>query len=403
MACINLPHLAVALEERDHPQIAGRPFAIEAPSGPRVVYDLSAAAHETGVRRAMTLAQARKVCPEITIRPPRPEVYQAAFEAFLSLLTAFTPAVEPADLERSWLSTDGLVAQEPTERLLAQELADQVRHEMELVARVGMAHGKLTSQIVTQCLRSAGSAPATGPVMVLPRGREVSFLSGLAVAYLPLEIAAIEQLLHLGLTKIRQFAALPSSGILPRFGYPGLRAYLLAHGQDDPRVMPYQETPFFEAHHALLEPLDDLAVLNRLLDHLAERLAQSLEKEFRMARTLSLSLVLENGLRLERQRTMDDPTVSARALAGHAATLLADVEWSAPVERIALAVQGLCPTMGRQLDLFHREQAVRQGVARTLRQLQAKFGEEVVQLGHPLEPTSALPERRAYTAPWQAA
>jgi hypothetical protein len=58
--------------------------------------------------------------------------------------------------------------------------------------------------------------------------------------------------------------------------------------------------------------------------------------------------------------------------------------------------------VGRQLDLFRREQAMRQGVDRVLRRLQAKFGEEVVQQGHRLEPASPLPERRAYSSPWAA-
>jgi hypothetical protein len=176
----------------------------------------------------------------------------------------------------------------------------------------------------------------------------------------------------------------------------------LAHGQDDPRVQPYREAPVFEATHGFLEPMEDLEMLRRLLEHLAGLVARPLSEAFLMAQSLTVTVQLENGEQIKRIRTMDEPVVSAQAFAGHAATLLAEEAWPAPIERVTLAAQGLCPTVGRQLDLFRREQAMRQGVDRVLRRLQAKFGEEVVQQGHRLEPASPLPERRAYSSPWAA-
>lgn len=395
VACVNLPHVAVALEERTNPELAGRPFAVEsALPGPHLVHDLSLAAHRAGVRQGMSLNQARKVCPEIAIRPPRPEAYAETFKALLGVLTDFTAAVEPANLERSWLSTTGLAARESLERPLAEELVNRVRHEVDLAPRVGLAHGKETSRIVTQVLGEG--------LMVLPRGHEVPFLGGLAVAYLPLEAEAIGRIVQLGLTKVHQYASLPAAGILPRFGYRGLRAYLLSHGQDDPRVQPYREAPVFEATHGFLEPMQDLEMLRRLLEHLAGLVARPLGEAFLMAQCLTVTILFENGEQITRKRTMDEPVVSAQAFAGHAATLLAEEAWAAPIERVTLAAQGLCPTVGRQLDLFRREHAMRQGVDRTLRRLQAKFGPEVVQQGHRLEPASPLPERRAYSSPWAA-
>jgi DNA polymerase-4 len=363
--------------------------------GPRIVFDLSLAAHRAGVRRGMKLAQARKVCPEIAIRPPMPELYAQTFRALVGVLTDFTPVVEPADLERSWLSTAELAARESTEQSLAKEVESRVRHEVELEPRLGLAQGKMTSRIVTQVLPSG--------LMVLPRGHEVPYLAGLAVAYLPLEPRTLERIALLGLSKVHQYAALPSAGILPRFGYEGMRAYLLAHGQDDSHVFPYKEAPSFEAAHVFSEPVADLAMLLSLFGHLAERVAQPLSEAFQMAQTLTVAIDLENGQRVVRTRAMDEPAVSARILANHASALVAKEEWPATlVEKVSLSVQGLCPTVGRQLDLFRRDFARRQGVERTLRSLQAKFGEGVVLQGQRLEAASLLPERRAYAAPWAA-
>jgi DNA polymerase-4 len=393
---VNLPHVAVALEERAHPDLAGRPFAVESDQpGPRVVYDLSLAAHRMGVRRGMKLSQARKVCPEIAIRPPTPELYAQTFRTLVGVLTDFTPTVEPADLEKSWVSTAELAARESTERSLAREVESRVRRDLELEPRLGLAQGKMTSRIVTQVLE--------GGFMVLPRGRDVSFLAGLTVAHLPLETPILERILSLGLTKIHQYGALPSAGILPRFGYQGLRAYFLAHGQDDSRVQPFRQAPSFEAAHVFEEPVSDLEMLRKLLVHLAERVALPLSAAFQMAQSLTIMVNLENGARIVRSRSMDEPAVSARILANHAAALISREQWSsAGIDRVSLSVQGLCPTLGQQLDLFRREHARREGIERTLRTVQAKFGNEVVRKGQLLEPASVLPERRAYAAPWAA-
>ena len=270
IACVHLPHVAIALEERDNTILVGRPLAIEAPQpGPHTVYDLSYAAHLAGVAHGMSLTQARKMCPELTVLPARPDAYRDTFQVFLALLGEFTPAIEPADLERSWLAATGLTSRSNQERTLAEELALRVRHELGLASRVGLAHGKLTSKIVTQYLERRD-------VMVLPQGREVPFLSGLATRYLPLSAPNHRRLQQLGLTKIHQFAALPASGLLPRFGHEGLRAHKLAHGQDDARVQPWQSEPFLEAEHVFPEPIANLRSLRHHIEQLAHRVARPL-------------------------------------------------------------------------------------------------------------------------------
>lgn len=398
VACVNLPHVAVALEERDNRDLVGRPIAIEPPQpGPRTVYDLSRAARLAGVTRGMSLTQARKVCPDLTVLPARPDDYHDTFRIMLDVLGQFTPRVEPADLEHSWLATHGLAPSGgPTpERSLATELVHQVRRHVGLSARVGLAHGKLTSRIVTRHL-------AQQDVMVLPPGRETAFLGGLATRHLPLSADNQQRLAQLGLTKIHHYAALPAPGILPRFGYDGLRAYELSHGRDDPRVHPWQEAPFLEAEHVLLDPIANQHALSLLIEQLSQRLARPLAGQFRMAGALALTVTFENGQVVTRQRTLAEPAGRPATLLLHLAALERQIEWRAPIERVKVAARGLCPTVGRQLELFRREHEEREGVERVLRRVQARYGPEVVQQGHVLQPESPLPERRAYLAPWGA-
>lgn len=396
IACVHLPHIAVALELRDNRALAGRPIVIEAPQPlPRVVYDVSDIAQRLGVRRGMSLNQARKICPELTVLPARLELYHDTFQVLLELLSELAPAVEPADPERSWLAATGLISRHTTERSLASEMAHRVQREVGLTSRIGMAHGKLTSKIVTQYLAGC-------EVMVLPRGTEVTFLGGLATRYLPLSPSNHRRLAELGLTKIHQFAALPARGILPRFGYEGLRAYRLAHGEDDARIQPWQAEPCLEASQAFEEPITNQAAFRHHLKQLAHQLAQPLAAHYQMAGSLSLTLCFENHTTVRQERTLLEPVVHPQRLLTHAEGLANTIPWQAPIERITLAARGLCPTTSRQLELFRQNQQDRLPIETALRRIRARYG-AIIHQGHIHAADAPLPERRAYLAPWQAA
>jgi nucleotidyltransferase/DNA polymerase involved in DNA repair len=394
IACVSLPHVAVALVERDEPALIGRPLVVTAGGpGPGVVHDASYVAHLAGVAPGLSLAQARQMCPDLVLRPARPEAERATFQAFLAALTHFTDAVEPADLAHGWLVAGNLVPRPGQEPALAQELEAHVRQALGLAPRVGLAHGKLTSRIVTRYLSERA-------VMVLPPGREAAFLGGLAARYLPLAPARLRRLADLGITKIHHYAALPGRGILPRFGYEGLRAWHLAHGEDDARVQPWQAEAVFEAEHVFEEPIANLRSLRYHVEQLTLRISRPLATRFQLAGALSLTLTFEGDQAVTRERTLAEPAAASGVLLTHAEALLASIPCGVPVTRVKLGARGLCPTVGRQLDLFRQAQTGREGVERTLRRVQAKYGPEVVRQGRLIEPASPLPERRAYLAPW---
>lgn len=395
VACVELPHVAVAVEVRDDSRLAGRPLVVETPRpGPRAVYDLSYEAHLAGVARGMSLQAARRTCPDLLLLPPRMEAYHDTFRLMIALLGELAPAVEPVDLEHSWLAAGELASRRVVEVALAEELVARVRRETGLPTRVGLAHGKLTSRIVTRYLERRDT-------MVLPAGREVVFLGGLATRYLPLEAADQRRLRSLGLAKIRQYAALPGAGILPRFGYQGLRAWRLAHGRDDAQVRPWQAEPILEAEHVFLEPIANHRSVRHHIERLVRQVARPLATQFRMAGSLALAVEFEDGGREEQERTLLEPTAGTATLLAQADGLLRRIEWRAPVERLTVRARGLCPTVGRQLSLFRAEVEDRLEIEGALRDLQGRYGPEAVRMGRIAEPASPLPERRAYLQTWQ--
>jgi len=394
VACVCLPHVPAALEQRDDVSLVGRPLVVTAPPPhEQVVHDLSYPAHLAGVLRGMPLAAAQRICPGLVVRPARPEAWHEIFRTLLEAMGEISPEVEPADLSRGWLSTRGLLPPGAPEQSLAEATLRRVRSAVGLDARVGLAHGKLTSRILTDYL-------ARRSVMVLPAGKEVTFLGGLSTRYLPLSPSTLAQLRRLGIARVYQYAALPPRGILPRFGYPGLRAYRLAHGHDNPRVQAWSEEPWLETEHVLPDPIANRRSLEHHVGRLAARLAAPLARQYQVAGHLRLSVSFERGPAACRSRSLVEPVAGARALAAHAEGLMQTIDWHGPVERIGLAARGLCPTAGHQLALFQHATESREGVERSLARIQARYGAAVVRQGRLLEPESPLHERRAALLPW---
>jgi len=394
VACVHLPHVAVAVEARDDDRLVGRPFVVvpEAPS-PATVQDLSYPAHLAGLVRGMPLAHARRACPEVVVVAARPALYRQALQGLLEALAAFTDAVEPAGLEHSWLAAAGLAPRPGQETTLADEVARATGRALGLPVRVGLAHGKLTSRILTRYL-------AERDTMVLPPGREVAFLGGLTTRYLPLAPPTLQRLLALGLAKVHQYAALPGAGILPRFGYEGLRAWRLAHGQDDPHVRPWRAEAPVAAHHAFPEPIANVRSLEHHVGRLVDQVARPLAARFQMTCQLVVRLDLATGAVVERRRALIEPTSAAGVLRAHALALLAGERWAAPVARVEVAAHGLCPTTGRQLGLFRAACEAQAGAEAALDDLRRRYGADVVLRGRVLDPDAPLPERRATLERW---
>ena len=451
VACVHLPHVPVALEERDNLALVGRPLVIagenplakspsksaeqasriqqaqqaqQAQQGQQtqtaqadqstqsaqsaqaaqaaqsdrraVVIDLSYPAHAAGIMRGMRIDAARKICPDLNVLPARPQDYQDAFALMLEILGEITPDVEPADLEHSWLSTHGLLPEGGREQSLVTDLARRVRAATGLNVRAGLAHGKLTSRILTAYLNQRD-------VMVLPAGKEVRFLGGLATRYLPLGSKNLERLTALGIRRVFRYAALPRRGILPRFGYSGLRAYDLAHGHDEAAVRPWAEEPLLTAETTFPEAIRNMRSLEHHIGQLCARISHPLIRQYRMASHMQLRIEFERGQAAEHQREIIEPVSRIRSLQTHAEALMREVKWGAPVESIRLAVRGLCPSVSRQLALFQYAEESREGIEKVLGQVEARYGEGVVQRGRPCEPESPLHERRAVLVPYRRA
>jgi nucleotidyltransferase/DNA polymerase involved in DNA repair len=362
------------------------------------VLDRSPAAGASGVRRGQPLGTAHSLVPEATFLPLDPADLADPFEGTLEALAALAPAVEgevdPADprFGRILLGIEGL------ERLWGDEPA-LVRRALAIVEpllpgrpRVGVGNTRFGAAVAARL--GAGAIPVGG------HREEAAFLAPLPLTLLPAEPGVHERLRVLGLETMGQLASLDHSAVVARFGAAGAQLHDLVRGLDRRPLRPRRPLEHLAAEVELDPPADELEPLRFVLHHLCGTLCEQLAARGAGAARAALTLTLERpqhdpGPRTQAyQQALPEPSAAAELLERLLMARLEAVPPSAPVERLALQLDGSAPEAGQQLTLFGRQGAQAARLQWQLASLAVRFGTDRILRAVVGDPEAALAERR---------
>src|SRR3989449_9549073 len=237
-ACCWIPRFALRCEEGRRPELASQPAALLAPDIARRLWQVSPLGRHAGVKPGMTVSQAIGLCPSLRLCEPDPVYYDEQFARLLAALSAVSPVVEPAELGRAYVGTDGLeglygapegIVEEMQLRIVDCGLrigntgVESAIRNPQSAIRVGWGRGKFVSWV------AATRAKPGGAIIVRP-GEEGKFLSAQPLAVLSLDPDTHRRLRQLGLKTLGRLAALPEEAVVSQFGGAGRRLWRLAAG-----------------------------------------------------------------------------------------------------------------------------------------------------------------------------
>ena len=372
-----------SVEQRDHPEYRGRPVIVGGLPHERGV--VSAASYEArayGVRSAMPLRTAGRLCPDgIYVRGDR-ERYEEASDVVMALFAEYTPLVEPISLDEAFLDVTATAHLFGSPVRIARDLKAAVRSTCGLVLSVGVATNKLCAKIASDLEKPDG-------LVVVPPGRERDFLAPLPLGRLwgvgPKTRAVLE---GWGLRTIGDLAGADPTLLEARLGGHGEAIGARAHGIDDDPVVP-EEAPKSVGHEHTFD-LDtlDLARVEAMLLRLAEGVGKRLRAGSLRGRTVALKLRVAPFDTRTRQRTLAEATDDDLAIFRTARALLRDALGedrergrASPVRLVGVSVSGL--VAGQQLGLFESARAARLNAA--LDAVRARFGESALDRASALE------------------
>ncbi|KKJ97776.1 DNA polymerase IV [Micromonospora sp. HK10] len=303
-----------SVEQRDDPRLRGRPVIV---GGGVVVLAASYEAKAYGVRSAMGGRQARRLCPDALVVPPRMAAYTAASRAVFDIFRRTTPLVEGLSIDEAFLDVGGLRRLVGPPADIAAALRRAVRAEVGLPITVGVARTKFLAKV------ASGVAKPDGLLVVAPDG-ELAFLHPLPVERLwgvgPVTAARLRER---GIRTVGQVARLDEPALVSLLGAgAGRHLHALAHNRDPRAVQVGRRRSSMGAQHALAAGPHSPAELDAVLAGLVDRVTGRMRDARRTGRTVTLRLRFGDYTRATRSHTLAKPTAQTGPLRDAARALL---------------------------------------------------------------------------------
>jgi protein ImuB len=390
IAAIVIPAFDLRAALRLRPALELAPAALAPlPGVEPLLGSVTAAAEAQGVRPGMRLGEALATCPQLQLVEQDPATVEQAWEEVLRRLEDAGFAVEPAEAGTVYFESGGV------ERLYGG-LEPALKRALKAVgtaweARAGAAERRFAA------LAAAGVA-RPGQALIVSDDRTRRFLAPLPLSLLPLERDRYEELEELGVRTIGQLAGLPGSAVAERLGPDARRAWSLARGERDGRVVPRRAAEPLVETLEFPEAVGQELTLRRGLGVLVDRLLERPERAGRPPRKLALWARLVGGASWRRTVTLREPTADPARLRIAIGPKLAELP--APALKLRLEVMELAESTGEQLELVRAEGEVLKGRLREgLRQVRAAVGAGGVSMVVEVAPWSRIPEARALLVP----
>jgi len=332
-----------SVEQRDDARLRGKPVAVGGrPESRGVVAAASYEARAFGVRSAMPMARAVRLCPELVIVPPDFERYRSASRQVMEILRACTPLVEPLSLDEAYLDVTENLWGEPLGSRVARRLKREILEQTGLTASAGVAPNKFLAKI------ASGYRKPDGLTVISP-DRVESFLQELPVEALwGVGPVTARKLKNIGLEKLVQVRTVDMDLLRETVGSLADWLRQLSHGDDPRPVEPHRDAKSSSTENTYAEDLIALDSIRAELDRMARENAEWLTRSHLKARTVTIKVRYADFKTVTRSHTLSVPTADADLIASWAVELITRTEAGrTPVRLLGVRVQGLIEQASR--------------------------------------------------------
>ena len=311
---IDMDAFYASVEQRDNPQLRGKPVVVAWRGHRSVVCAASYEARKFGVRSAMPAVRAERLCPNAVFLPPDFPRYRAVSRQAREIFKRHTDLIEPLSLDEAYLDVSENKMGLPTATQVARTIRDQIRLELNLTASAGVAPNKFLAKIASDWRKPDG-------LFVIQPEEVDSFLLPLPVGRLPgVGKVTEEKLKRLAVQTVADLRRMDLPALEGRFGRYGARLYELARGIDTSEVVPDRPTQSISAEDTFEHDVP-LADTEPMIRRLAELTWAASRKESRIARTVVLKLKTSEFKILTRSHTPGSPPSSCEELTNIALSL----------------------------------------------------------------------------------
>jgi nucleotidyltransferase/DNA polymerase involved in DNA repair len=381
---VDMDAFYASVEQLDHPEYKGRPVIVGADpkggTGRGVVAACSYEARKFGVRSALPISRAWKLCPDGVYVRPRMKRYVEVSGQIMQVFRRYTDLVEPLSIDEAFLDITGSIALFGPPEKIARSIKNEIREQTGLTASVGLAPNKFLAKIASDIRKPDG-------FMVVDEKDVAAFLRDLPISRLWGVGPKTEQRLHeRGFRTIGEFAAADRESLAATFGSLGEHLYQLSHGHDDRPVVANWEPKSISSETTFDEDTADRELLLHTILELSDHVAERLRKEGYRARKVTLKLRYSSFSTHTKQQSLDNLIQTGEQIAAVARTLFAQFPLKQKIRLIGVAAGDLHRDGGdpHQLPLFGQPPTSKEKLSHTVDEIKEKFGPGALRRGSQL-------------------
>ena len=369
-----------SVEKRDNPELRDKPVIIG--GGKRgVVSTACYIARIRGVRSAMPMFQALKLCPDAIVVRPRMDAYAEASRAVRALMDELTPQIEPLSLDEAFLDLTGTsrLHGAPPAIMLAR-LVKRMKDELGLSGSIGLSHNKFLAKVASDLDKPRGFS-------VIGKAETVAFLKPKPVRLIwgigPATQASLDKA---GINTIGDLHRWEKDQLMDRFGQTGERLWHLARGEDFRRISPNAPVKSISKETTFFEDTSDPDVLDGHLWRLSEQVSARAKAKDKAGRVVTLKLKTKAFKTITKRQSLHQPTQMADTIYRVARSLYDAAGHTGPFRLIGVGISDLTSAQDadREGDLLDPDAGRRANAERATDKIRAKFGSDAIKKGRAL-------------------
>lgn len=370
---VDMDAFYASIEQRDNPSFMGKPVIVGGVTGQRGV--VSAASYEArpyGVRSAMPIKKARRLCPKGIFIPGDMQKYKAVSEQLRSILSSYTPLVEPLSLDEAFLDVSASVRLWGNAENIGQEIRIRVRNELALTASVGIAPNKFLAKMASDRNKPDG-------FVVIRPGEEADFLRDMPVGAIHgVGKVTARRMAEHKLRTIGQLVEMTREELRRIFGKYGERLHALSRGVDDDEVIPDAEAKSISHEITFEFDIEEKGEIRRTLGVLSDRVGARLRQGGLVARTIGIKLRLADFTTMSREHTVEEPVDADNLIFSTVWNLFKEIpRGGQKVRLLGVSVSNFEQPPG-QFSLFGEGEERMRQTMKTIDIIRKRFGDDAI-------------------------
>lgn len=382
LAHIDCDSFYASVEKRDRPELLSKPVIIGVDGGRSVVSTCCYIARSFGVKSAMPMFTAKKLCPEATIISGNMQKYSDVGLQIREIFRDLTPAVEPLSIDEAFLDLKGTTKLhgQPPAKTLAQVMT-RIEKEVGITVSVGLSYNKFLAKLASDLNKPRGFS-------IIGEEEAPSFLKTQPISKIwGVGKVMQKKMIQNGISHIGQLQTMELKYLCNKYGIMGERLYYFSRGKDVRTVkIQSRKDKSISNEHTLRHDVSDYDALLKVLWPLCEKISARLKEKNIAGRTVTLKLKTANFRGVTRSITPSSPVQMAETLYDHGQFLLAPECKGLQYRLIGIGVSNLCSEELAEIpDLLDDGKQIKIKTEKAIDKIRKKFGKDIIKKGRSLK------------------